>query len=584
MALPKKILLILYLLLLFPVVADTQIDTSTNINSVALLQINNFTASPAFVSQNQLLDIIANVENQGNIAVNATLLINITDPGNNTVANLVLTPLLITPGNEVVFTTAWDTNTHPLGQYKVVGIVQFGPNMTVPVITGFTIQSVTPPISSGGGGGGSASQPPASPLPTEEITPPEDGSLAPPEELLPSLPPLEPSVEQALGDSKVQFIKYPVIEEVRPGETITTDIVISNTGDREITKPTVDVKGVPSDWVELNTPDVALPPAEKKTVNLGFTIPGGAFPGNYLVTTSLKNGESEAKNFFILRVRAYPAQLERPVVTRKVSVDTLKSSSKVTLKVENSGRYIKRLEVVEDIPKEVAGHVDEIDFTVTPSEIIEADPVVKWRLEDIDYYESRTITYEVPHRLDEYDLLVNWPIKQINTLYEIKEPKESLEIMKVESATLLPGEKGYVNLTLTNNGEVPVSFELSPLLPDGWLHDPSFYHGLLSPGENSIFTFEVTPSESADYGVYAAEFRVDFGDKTIKRDATILIREAQNRDLPYEWFLYLLGLSASAVIIVVGARRFSRGRKKKVYREDLVSTVQSLHEEIVNGK
>jgi hypothetical protein len=55
-------------------------------------------------------------------------------------------------------------------------------------------------------------------------------------------------------------------------------------------------------------------------------------------------------------------------------------SGTLTLGFENTGDSEVAYEHVEEIPKELAGHIDELTFSVPPDEIIDPDPKAKWAM------------------------------------------------------------------------------------------------------------------------------------------------------------------------------------------------------------
>lgn len=554
---------------------------SVSVNSYPLSEITNFSVDPAFMSQNTLIDFTITVRNTGNQPINATPRINITDSGGGLIATLVLTPLEIAVGDDATFITSWNTGSNPVGTYTAEMDVSYDGKTTGISQASFAIQAITPPP--GGGGGGEGPSTPATPAPG---APPEETPepVSPPEELLPELPPLLPPVEQPLGESRIRFVKYPVLEEIRPGETTTADIVVSNIGEADITAVNVVVSGVPDEWVEVRSDTAGLGSGDSRGINMGFSVPAGAFPGNYRVTTSLESEGSNARTFFILRVKPYPAELERPSVTRRVVVDSERGVLTIGLKVENAGRFIQRLEIVEDIPKEVASHVNQVDFGVPPSEIIEADPVVRWRMDEIDFFETRTLSYEVSQNLEEYSTFVNWPLRQINVLYDISPPEEVVEISRVEVSTLLPGGSGNISVKLVNRAVVPIITNLTVELPSGWEIEPTVMSLDLAPESESILNFSVTAPVLATLGVYSATFRLRYNDKETSKDVSLFVGEPSSDEFPFE----ILVLGAVLVLTLIGiyslGRRIYKGRRKKnVYREDVVSTVHRLKDEMMKG-
>ena len=283
-------------------------------------------------------------------------------------------------------------------------------------------------------------------------------------------------------------------------------------------------------------------------------------------------------------MKPYPAELERPSVTRRVVVDSQNGVSTIGLKVENAGRFIERLEVVEDIPKNIASHVSQIDFGVPPTEIIEADPVVRWRMDDIDFFETRTLSYEVPRTLEEHSTFVDWPLKQINILYDISPPTQEVEISHVEAETLYAGETGNITVTLVNQAVVPIVTSLSVDLPFGWEIIPSNITVDLAPESEETLTFTATAPGLATIGVYTATFKLSYNERRVTKDVSLFVGDTGSGGFPFAILILGAVLVLTLLAIYGLIRRIYKGRrKKKVYREDVVSTVQMMKDEMMKG-
>jgi hypothetical protein len=537
----KDISVTLVLLSLLSVLASpasaqsTNVTSTTSVNPLALANVSAFSVTPAFTSQNQFIDFSVPVKNIGNLPINASAAINITNSSNSTISNLTFSNISILVGDDGLFIQSWNTNNYPLGDYRGVVVVYYDGKSTSPVEAPFKIQTVTPPIIRRSGSSG--------PPPT---------NITPPEELLPELPPIIPPEEQPLGEARIRFVKYPVLKEMRPGGVATADILISNIGDVNISRLSVDIEDMPKEWVVVKTEDMELNAGGLEGINLGLSVPSGAWPGNYRVTVVLKSNDSIAKTFFILRVKPYPVELERPSVTRSVVVDTENSLSIASLHIENSGRFIQRLEIIEEIPKAIASNVNQVDFEVPPSDIIKSDPVVRWTFEYLDFYETRTITYKVPKTLEEYATYVNWPVRQINILYEISSAREMVEIVKVEAPTLSPGKSGNFSLTISNNADIPLDISFTLGLPSGWKTEPEVITQRFTPSSQGVLNFTITPPESTTVGIYTATLKLSYNDKVVTKDVSLFVNEPLEKEFPLaKWILGALIVIAILLVIIL---------------------------------
>jgi hypothetical protein len=247
-----------------------------------------------------------------------------------------------------------------------------------------------------------------------------------------------------------------------------------------------------------------------------------------------------------------------------------KQITHVYLKITNPGGFVKKFEVVEEIPKSIASMVHQIDFDAPPTKILEYDPVVKWVLEDLETGETRRISYRVNVVLDEYSPYVYWPFKQVNIFY-IK-PEKMLEVSYI-SPSMVPGEIGKVLVTITNLDIKPVNIvaRIEPL-PD-WTVSPEEITTTLPAGSSSTLIFSVTSPSTARAANYYLVLRLTYDNKEIVDRISILVQS------PLPLSLHTI-LSLITVIAIIGAVSYVKWRAGKIYRVETVRMLKRIKQEI----
>jgi len=356
-------------------------------------------------------------------------------------------------------------------------------------------------------------------------------------------PPIIPPLEALL-----KFLQLPVLQEVRPGETVRTKIFIHNPTADDFGElvARISIAGVPEDWVTILPEILSLGPRGSQALDIILTIPADARAGDYKVGIDISNKRIEAENFFILRVNPHPPGYDKPSVTRIVNIDKSRGNTLISLEVKNTGNFIEEVEIIEEIPKEIAQTVEQIEFSIPPTEILEADPVVKWIIEDLQPYEARTISYRVPVILDEYSAYVYWPVKQTSIIYE--KPPELIEVSRISTPELFPGTTEEISIGLRNLDTKPVNLTAKLELPVNWGITPNKIVTTIPPRDSSTLSFLVTPPSQAVAGTHTITLRISYDGREFTVDSTAIVKHPSWIHL---FLTYLLELVLALTIIVV---------------------------------
>jgi hypothetical protein len=336
-------------------------------------------------------------------------------------------------------------------------------------------------------------------------------------------------------------VEIPVLVEAKLGERVEVSIKVKNPSERAFSLR-VDVSGF--EKIDFFPDEISLPPEAEGTIKIIIDIPRDVTPADYTIRISL-SGEIQAENFFILRVKPYLPEYEKPTLSRTVKIDKEKKESIVSLEIKNADRFVERIEVIEEIPKEIAESVDEIEFITPPAVILEPDPVVKFVLLDVYPFERREISYRVKKILDEYSPYVYWPVRQTNIYYTYAPPK--IRVEKIDVPSFFPGEKSEVALTVSNMDVIPIDLSVKLEAPSGWAVEPERLTRSISPGI-STFLFSIKAPEDAPQGTYILSFLLSYAGEEIRIETTVIVEEVSP-------LLYAVPLS-----LVIGAFLFIRRR------------------------
>ena len=351
----------------------------------------------------------------------------------------------------------------------------------------------------------------------------------------------------------LRFTEIPILFETAPGENVSTQIIVTNPGTVPYTNLKINVSGLHDGWVKYSPEEMSLEPGEAVTLNVTISVPEDAYASDYAVRITI--GEI-AENFFILRIKSHGAEYGRPTVSRKVEIYKNENITRVSLVVKNADKFVKRLEIKEEIPKTIAQDAGQLNFTTQPT-ILSQDPTVKFVLNDVNPFEERVISYDVPKIPDEYSPYVYWPIKQVNIYYTYEAPKIKIEGIAIPLFS--PGVAGEAKMDISNLDVNPVEISTSVEAPAGWRAVPQQILKSVSPGKDEI-KFSVTPPSNASVGTYILTFRVSYAAEDITMETTAVVQTAN-------FLVYIIPVSIAVGLALFVRMRISAARKAKRMRD-----------------
>jgi hypothetical protein len=314
---------------------------------------------------------------------------------------------------------------------------------------------------------------------------------------------------------KVDFVSWDILKEVSPTKTTLTAITIKNTLNTPMTNLSVEIGGVPKEWVSVYPDILSVNASEEKTFNLAFAVPNETEPGDYKVDIKISNKEVTSNTFFILRVRP-SATFDRPVFYRNVEIDRNQNKTNIQILVENpSQNNYDAIEVVENIPKTLSGSSDEIQFNTEPSEIIIKDPLVQWRMLNFSSNESRTISFTIKKVVEDFSVYIFNPLEQVNLIKETI--PRGIRITNFYQPELVQGESSAFEFELKNLEKEKLNFTIYLNMPTDSKVTPNPAAVELKSGEVKRIKFEISVPRETKLGTYLLQLDFKWGlSETIK--------------------------------------------------------------------
>jgi hypothetical protein len=519
----KKSFLLIFLLS-FPSVYGVEEGSGVTPFNATLLppilsaEILNFTIPNPNVPQGQSVEFDVEVKNTGTIDINVTSEIQIFRNDTGEYVDTVLRNYgSISPDAIVTIISYWSTNTYALGTYRAVAKVMYDGQNTTNVTEYFNI--VSPPLP--------AIAPPA-------VTP-----------VIPVIPPPELIIE---------FVRWTVLREVVPGQTIVLGILVQNIGNSTLSDLKIKVDGVPKEWVTISPETMTLMPHEKKGFNIGVSVSPDAPAGDYKVVISIVNGAIHTENFFILRVKAYVPGYDKPKIVRVVEVDRSTGTTKVEIIVSNPIKNFPLVQVVEEIPKELANSTDIIDFDPPPTKILRKDPRVQWDLINLTAGEIRKIFYSVPKILEEFTGYVYWPLEQVNILV-VKGLPVGFKIIDLRIPTLYPGLTSKIVFKIKNTEAIRHVLKTTIEAPPEWRLEPEEVKDELRGGEIKEFSFSITSPLWTTPGTYILRFIFDWDGQVVVKEYVVQVQS----------YLPIITLVLCIIIILLSYLLLRRSRRRRPF-------------------
>lgn len=218
----------------------------------------------------------------------------------------------------------------------------------------------------------------------------------------------------------VQFINIPILIEAYPSYRTSHEIVLFNPTDVDINNIRMSVNNIPENWFTIDKDTINLPAQDADTISINFIIPQDAPPGNYQGTFSFSNAEYLRDFAFIVRVnQVLPGQTS--LVTKESVVQEVAERTNFVINIKNRNTFLESLRITEKIDKDIANHVSEVEFSIQPSKVVQADPIVQWTLTNLLPNEERNITYKVKKTINTTKPFIYTSIEELVSVERVSE-------------------------------------------------------------------------------------------------------------------------------------------------------------------
>ncbi len=361
--------------------------------------------------------------------------------------------------------------------------------------------------------------------------------------------------------------------ETRPGSAEVVVFRVENPSSSRVENLSLTLSGIPGGWASVEPEQVSLEGGDSLEAKIYIDVPLSALPGDHKAVLQLSNGGEEASAFFIFRIKPYPQRFEKPAVLREVYLNESGNRTEVRVRVQNSGVAVERLEVVEEIPKEVARSVADIRFS-EPVAVIEPDPVVAWLLRKVEPYGEYTLRYEVNRIAKRYSTYIYWPFKQINLFYTRLRAIDLLQFSGAAATYAKPGEAAEVKFRLLNPSPEALKLRVKLAAPAGWEVSPKMANLMLLPSYSRELKFRITPPGDAVPGSYTLTAVISSDEGEVQHPLTLILVEKRKLNLR-RLFTPFLGLAALILLVHAALVRY-RGRER--YRREVVEAIGRIRE------
>ena len=337
---------------------------------------------------------------------------------------------------------------------------------------------------------------------------------------------------------------------------------------------------MPKEWLQIVHSKYDIGPFEDDAFQVLLDIPKhDVVYGDYFVTTRITSSGFTTETFFVLRIKHYPEDYEFPLVFREIDTDFINNETLVNIEIYNPGGFYGYVEVIEDIPKSLAQHVNELDFGTEPTEIIVPDPKVSWMLLDFESKEHRGINYEASFAAEEFEPYVYWPVEQVNVMYP--GTPEKVKISQIYIPSLIPGVPNNASFLVTNTYPMEMDIELSFDLPYGWKANPSQISFSVDAHSSVTVSFLITPRMDIQEGTYSATIMVRYNFGTVSKSVPLIVGGpgASYIDITGLFFIALPWVGLILVLIVFIYIGRSMYRKRSVHlmlKEDRKETIENI--------
>jgi hypothetical protein len=343
-------------------------------------------------------------------------------------------------------------------------------------------------------------------------------------------------------------------------------IVVKNKLNTTVEGLEIEVKGIPEDWVTVIPSSLDLDPQQSGGFSLGISIPSNASYGDYKVVITFKNAEVKDETFFILRIKELLPR--SPLALRIVELNEEAGRTNVFIVVNNpTDESMSAVEVTEEIPKVIASSVDEVQFNVTPTDIIKKDPIILWRMLNLAPQESRNVSYSVNRILSEFTPYIYFPLKEVNLFRAVP---TNFSLVAFDIPPVFPGRTSVISFVIQNldpTSSHRFNFEL--YIPSGWNITPKRIEEVIGPNTTREYKLLLYLPEDVETGNYILK-------ALFKWDDNLVIKEYVVAVYPPTVFpsLTVIIIVLAVCVVILYIRKIRRRRESRLAIEKLKASIR----------
>ncbi len=490
----RAALLIPALLLLLPVFA-AQAATSntffTNFETNAVIALDSLSFQPSSLSQGGSTDVTVSMSNSGEAMAAINITVTIRNSANTTVDSFSYSTTNVAGGQTLSLTRSYSTSSLSPGTYTANATGAYDTNVTNNIAT--TLEVTAAAVGGGGVIGGAGGTPRPIILPPAIVPKP----------------------------GKISFSKTTVVREMQAGSGGIVSLLLRNTGET-VHEIRLEITGIPDSWVALEAERSILLPGEARPVNFGLSVPAYAEPGDYLIEMRAAGEGTESIDYLVLRVKGYPDDYARPIVTKAIEINDLNSMTSITLLVKNPAKKeIEYMTVEEEIPRELGS--GDIVFSDKPGRIIERNgrKIILFEFYGLAPGEQSSASYSVRGILREYSPYAKWMVGQVALARKVP-TQELIRVVDFTSSMLSMGVSAPVDAYILYTGVEPLDVNVELQAPQGFSVSPPNVRVRLLPREVHPVRFFITAPQNAQ-SVHRMYLVIKGSDFTLSTGSSLLV-------------------------------------------------------------
>ena len=276
-----------------------------------------------------------------------------------------------------------------------------------------------------------------------------------------------------------------------------------------------EVSGIEQKWITILPSTIDLEPEEKHGFTLFITAPKDAEEGDYIILFKLTAEGIEEKTAFMLRVKKFAPVLDKAITKRAVAVDVENKKTNIVVNVQNGPETRYNVLVTENIKKEIANSTDFIEFKDKPDEIIEKDPIVRWKINELAPFETKNFTYTVKQVLPEFTAYVYWATEEVALSPGIL---QGLRVAPFKPIELTGGRITPAPVVVENIGNRSRNVSVGMGLPESWSLIPLQINYIIIPNETKLFAFNILLPTDVYPGYYIGKVRITADGETMIKE------------------------------------------------------------------